>query len=144
MNPTESLYKALHKEEIAKGEKCWHKFGKSSWSSSMAKKVKCLHCPGEAIGRSSEELESKRNPNYLTPSGFFELKGELEEKDLEGKFKAWCWWDFMTDGGTFEISPLTGVERYFTAKSYPYTVIKDPLTFALTVYDFMKDTGRIG
>lgn len=137
MTPSESVYRALFKEEIAKGEKCWHEWAEYADNPPNVVGTQgrdwCPHCDKIVWWGKGKEL----NPDYSTPSGFFELKAELLKREkLWIEFKHWLIHKHNTASLTQRAS--SNLFHYVF-----FAVIRTPTTFLTAVHDFLKEKGEI-
>lgn len=141
MNPSQPIFLALFKEEIAKAIKkgkkftdrpCWHEEKNEYGYTTIGI---CIHC--------NKEKELWENPDYTTPSGFFELKGLCEKQE---------WWgEFCKKHGTDNISVEHINQEEMVHTDFIITgvfclradIMATPLTFATAVYEFLKEKGEI-
>lgn len=150
MNPTKPIFLALFKEEIAKGEKCWHKvkpgrvyfkenknmrrYEMVGWCEACNSDVPALRYNSDGIYGYDAELF---NPDYTAPGGFFELKALCEKQKWWEEFVRFAWLKYGYERETGCMGCLA------SSCGLPHEVIETPLTFATVVYEFLKERGDI-
>lgn len=126
MTPSESVYRALFKEEIVKGEKhiCEPELA-YEMRHGVCNTYRCANPACKYHDSDNGVFISELNiPDYSTPSGFFELKAECEKREWLGDFLAWAW-------------PYD--DDYRHATSLCLYLIDTPTTFLTAVHDFLKE-----
>ena len=143
MNPSKSIFLALFKEEIAKGEK--HICEPELVYEMRYGVINTYRCTNPACKYHDSDngvfISELNIPDYTTASGFFELKALCEKQSLlheiflvelykkRPEIK-------LEDCGGKVSSAVIGLNVWLE-------ITETPLTFATAVYDFLKERGDI-